>query len=140
MELDRVGRNVDEAGKSASRRAGDIASDVGSRVGEVAHDVRDRAQETAQDVKRRADEAISSVGERMSSAAETLRHSAPSQLHGAAERVASTLDSSGSYLRERTVDDVARDITQIVRQYPLQALCVGIGLGLLFGRSFVNRR
>ena len=55
-------------------------------------------------------------------------------LHDAADRVASQVESAGRYLQEADFDDMAHDVTNLVRRYPLQSVGIGLGIGFLLAR------
>jgi hypothetical protein len=56
----------------------------------------------------------------------------------AAKTVADQLESAGSYLQDHTVDNMARDLTSLIRRYPMQAMLVGLGIGYLMSRRSVR--
>lgn len=138
MELDRTSRNnFDESASSLGRRATEAAQDLGKRVEGATQQVKERVETVSQDVKRKADDAMSAVGERLTSAAGTIRHTTEMDgpLDSTAQAVAARLEQGGNYLREKNVNDVVSDIAGIIKRHPMQALCLGIGLGLLLGRK-----
>ena len=48
--------------------------------------------------------------------------------------VADGVESASSYLQERKFEDMATDLTAMIRRYPVQSLVVGVGLGYLLAR------
>jgi len=48
--------------------------------------------------------------------------------------VAEGVESASSYLQERKFEDMATDLTALIRRYPVQSLLVGVGLGYLLTR------
>jgi len=121
---------MENAAGQATQKAQDVASNVA-----------DKAKHLASAAAERTDSALSSVGSGMASAAEKLRESGPREgyLGTAARSVADNLQSAGGYLQEHGVSDMAGDMTKLVKQYPIQSLLVGFGVGLLFG-MVVSRR
>jgi ElaB/YqjD/DUF883 family membrane-anchored ribosome-binding protein len=125
---------------TASRIAGEAkekAQELADKARSTASAVADKARDAASTVKDRADDAISSVGQKMSSLAGSLREKAPQQgmLGNAASTGADYLQAGGRYLQEHGVDDMGRDVTQLVRQHPMQALLLSFGVGCLLGMS-----
>ena len=57
----------------------------------------------------------------------------------AATAVRSGVEKASSYFQDRTFDSVSSDIVGIVRKYPVQALLLGIGLGIWLARSGKNK-
>jgi hypothetical protein len=53
----------------------------------------------------------------------------------AATTVTRGLESPSTYLKEKDYENLATDLTALVRSYPVQALLVGVGLGYLLARS-----
>ena len=72
------------------------------------------------------------AGERLQSLATALRDALPAD--GAAALMAGGVESARSYLGERDVEDIGKDMVDFVRRYPLQALLFGAGFGWLFAR------
>jgi hypothetical protein len=52
----------------------------------------------------------------------------------AATAVAGGLESASSYLQEKKFEDMASDLTGLIRRYPVQSLLVGVGLGYVLAR------
>jgi uncharacterized protein YjbJ (UPF0337 family) len=77
------------------------------------------------------------IGEKIGSLAETLRDKAPQEgaMRTAATAVADTLEGAGSYLQQKEIKDIAGDLKNLIRQYPIASLLVGIGIGYLIARS-----
>jgi uncharacterized protein YjbJ (UPF0337 family) len=155
-ELDRHLKDYDETHTSAqSHYAETTAKDNSSLTGNVGQTVQDAAQgigqrvsQTASDVKAKTEElgstltekthsAATSVGESMSSLAGTIRQKAPTEgaMGTAAAAVADRLDTAGSYLQDSSLENMTRDVTDLIRRYPLQSFLIGIGLGYLVARN-----
>jgi uncharacterized protein YjbJ (UPF0337 family) len=84
-----------------------------------------------------ANEAATAVGEQMGSLAGVIRDHAPQEgtMATAATAVAGGLESASTYLKEKDYENLATDLTALVRSYPVQALLVGVGLGYLLARG-----
>lgn len=52
----------------------------------------------------------------------------------AASAVADGLESASTYLREKNFSALAREVTKLVRTYPVPSLLIGVGLGYLLVR------
>jgi hypothetical protein len=107
----------------------------------------DRSQEGSQregvsNVTAGGQRPLQSVAEGMGSAAERLRERAPQEgrTGRVAERVAQTLESGSRYLSEHDVPQIADDVTELVKRYPMQSMWVGLGIGFVLGRIIMNRR
>jgi len=60
--------------------------------------------------------------------------SAQGAIATATTAVADGVESASSYLQERKFEDMATDLTALIRRYPVQSLLVGVGLGYLLAR------
>ena len=60
--------------------------------------------------------------------------SAQGAISTAATAVADGVGSASSYLQEKKFEEMATDLTALIRQYPVQSLLVGVGLGYLLAR------
>ena len=95
-----------------------------------------KAQEIGASAATKANDVAAIAGEKMGSLANTIREKAP---HGGAiattaETIAGGLESTSSYLQEKKFDYLAKDLIALVRNYPVQSLLVGMGLGYLLAR------
>lgn len=95
-----------------------------------------KAQELGATAASKANEAKTVVGEKMGSLAGVIRENAPREgaIAKTATTVAGGLESAGSYLQQKQFRDLPKDLTRLVRAYPLQSLLVGFGLGYLLTR------
>jgi hypothetical protein len=94
------------------------------------------AQELGATTAARANEAATVVGEKIGSLATVIRENAPHDgvVATAASTVAGGLESASAYLRAKRFDAIAREVTNLVRTYPVQSLLIGVGLGYLLAR------
>ena len=89
----------------------------------------------------RADEAAAALGEKLESAAEIIRDRLPPE-GGAGvmrEAVGERLEASGRYLKQQGVSGMLEDIEGLIRQYPVQVLLLGVGMGYLLSRLVGGR-
>lgn len=96
-----------------------------------------KAQEMATAASEHAQAATHRAGEQLEALADRVRDTVPEsgQIGQTAATVAGSLEHTGEYLQEAGFDDMVRDLTGVVRRYPLQSLLVGLGLGYLLARS-----
>jgi uncharacterized protein YjbJ (UPF0337 family) len=99
---------------------------------EIEQRMHDYSGETA-----KASAATTTVGEKMTSLAGAIRDNTPAQgtLGSAANAVANQLDTAGSYLQTANWENMAKDLSDVIRRYPLQSLLVGVGIGYLMARN-----
>lgn len=123
---------------------------VQDRAEKMKNNVVDEAKRSTNKVMRKAEEygdmaadrangALSAVGEKISSVAETIRKRSPQAVAPAANMVADTLEQGGDYLSDRGISDIADDVTDVVKRYPMRSMWAGIGIGFLLG-SAISRR
>ena len=140
MALREVERRFQEYSGQSSSNAGQEIKNAASDISQSAANAYDSAKTKAQELSTAAAEkvggATKAVGEKMSSLAGTLRGSAPPEgtIGSAAQTVANQLDNAGSYLQDNTFENMARDVTGLIRRYPIQSLLIGVGIGYLFSR------
>jgi len=60
--------------------------------------------------------------------------SAQGAVSTAATAVAGGLESASAYLQEQKCEEIATDLTALIRRYPVPSLLVGVGLGYLLAR------
>lgn len=115
------------------KRAQDTIEKAGDTAREAAATVADRAR----DVGRKAEEAAGTIASGMQSLAGSVRDKGPrgGMLGAASEKVADSLESGSRYLEKQGLSGVAGDLTNLVRDHPIPALLLGIGLGFLIARA-----
>jgi uncharacterized protein YjbJ (UPF0337 family) len=128
---------VERCMKAYGDTKGDRASYGMADATEAVAGMAAKAQELGAAVVGTASEAATAVGEQMGSLAGMIRDHAPHDgaIATAATTVAGGLESASTYLQEKDYENLATDLTALVRSYPVQALLVGVGLGYLLARS-----
>ncbi len=131
-----MGQNRQTSSYDSPQEIKQAGKEMSQKAGEVYNDVKARAQQYGSTAAEKLGEASTAVGEQMSSMANSLRGNAPAEgmMGSAAKSVAESLDSAGSYLQENTFENMARDLTNFIRRYPVQSLLVGFGIGYLLSR------
>ncbi len=108
------------------------------QAGEAASEAQERARDLRSEVGQRVDRARALVADGLNWAASTLRSSAAGS-DPRAQRFAEGLARGASYLREKDLSGMGRDVEGLVRQYPGQALGAAFLVGLLVGRRLARR-
>lgn len=84
----------------------------------------------------RINQAMNVAGQQMSSIAGQVRQRAPQGESGeAAYKAADALELGGRYLQQTDPETMLGDVERMIRQNPLQAVGLGVGLGFLIGRA-----
>jgi ElaB/YqjD/DUF883 family membrane-anchored ribosome-binding protein len=98
-------------------------------VGDLAHDMACSARKTAEDFTATAGHSIKQFGQ-------TLSDHAPQEgmLGSSAQAMANSLQASGEFLEENSLEDMACHVTKLIKKNPVPAVLVGLGIGLLLGR------
>lgn len=106
-------------------------------AGEAMSSMTAKAQEFGAAATSKASEAATAIGEQMDSLAGVIRDHTPQDgaVATAATAVAGGLESASSYLQEKAYENIATDLTAVIRRYPVQSLLVGVGLGYLLARG-----
>jgi vacuolar-type H+-ATPase subunit H len=137
-----------ERTKQAGEKAGNIAQSAVDKVKQTADDLRSKdASEIVDDARAKAaevgdaaaskvDSAMTATGEQMSTLAQTVRENAPEGKAGeVASKAADALDRGGEYLQTADLQMVRGDLERVIREHPIEALLVGVGVGYLVARA-----
>ena len=97
----------------------------------------DETGEFASATATRPKEVTTLVGEKLESLAGVIREKAPQEgaVATAAIAVADKLEVAGSYLQEKPLKEIPRDMSTLVRHYPMHALLLGMSIGYFLARS-----
>ena len=117
--------------------SGSSTAGIQQKIGNLAEDTQAKVQELNTRASEGLNEAKAVVGKKMGSLAETIRRNVPQEgsVGSATHSVANSLSAAGSYLEEHTFEDFSKDMTSVIRRYPLQSLLVGVGIGYLISRG-----
>ncbi len=132
---------VQELSSSVAQTLQDVASNVSHKAQDWASNVADKAQETASAAVEKTNDGIAAVGHQMNAIGGTVRRAVPQNgvIGSAAATVADNLQAGGRYLEGHGLQDMGKDFTSILRQYPIQSVLVGFGLGCLLGMTLRRR-
>ncbi len=127
---------MENQGSNVTEQAKNLAENAKDKAKQGMEYVRDKAGQAGEYVRDRAEAATSSTGKGMESLAGTIRDKGPQSgmLGRATSTVADTLDRTGRYLEEQGLGGMAEDLTGLVRNHPLPAVLIGIGLGFMLAR------
>ena len=114
--------------------------EVKERVSQVAANTKDKASQMADTVAERLDEGRGSAAEGLGRVASTLHEKANSvpggpKLVNFTHRVADSMESTASYLRDHDFSKMGEDLMTVCRKYPTQSVAAALALGFLLGRS-----
>jgi ElaB/YqjD/DUF883 family membrane-anchored ribosome-binding protein len=139
---DDVKGKVQELASSVVQRVQETASEATSKAQDWAGNVADKAQETASAVVDKTNDGIAAVGHQMYALGGTVRGSAPRNgpIGSAASKVADELQAGGNYLEGHNLNDIGKDLTEVVRRHPIPSVLVGFGIGCLLGMAILPRR
>ena len=130
-----------EKAKEAGSQAWDKAKEAGSQAlgtaKEAASSVGGMVHQAADSVGKTAENLTSSAGSSLKNLGETLGQNAPHEgmLGSASQTVANSLRDSGKYIEESGLSGMADDVTQLIRQNPVTAILIGLGIGFMIGRA-----
>jgi uncharacterized protein YjbJ (UPF0337 family) len=96
---------------------------------------RERAQ---QEVDRRLQEygeGTAGVAATVTSAAQDVASGVAETAGTAATAVTDMVAGAGTYIQEKGVQALPGDLTALIRRYPVPAVLIGLGIGLLLGRA-----
>lgn len=118
----------------------DVAADVSHKAQDWAANVADKAQEAATAALDKTDDGIQAVGHQMNRFGGTVRDAAPKDgvVRSATTTMADNLQAGGRYLEGHGLQDMGKDLTGLVRHYPVSSVLVGLGLGCLLGMTLAG--
>jgi vacuolar-type H+-ATPase subunit H len=151
-QLKEEGTNMLDAAAERAKQAGDKATDIAQsavdKVKQTADDLRSKdasqivdearakAAEVGDAAASKVDSAMTATGEQMSTLAQTVRENAPEGKAGeVASKAAAALDRGGEYLQTADLQMVRGDLERVIRDHPIEALLVGVGVGYLVARA-----
>lgn len=147
-DMQQAGDKARDAASSAYDKAKDAAGTVADKAKEAAGTAYDKLKDaaghvgsaagsTASAVGREAENLTERAGHGMQSLAGTVREQGPqSGMLGQATRgVASGLEQAGRYIEDKNLSGMADDLTGLIKNNPIPALLIGVGLGFLLGRA-----
>jgi ElaB/YqjD/DUF883 family membrane-anchored ribosome-binding protein len=134
--------DVEHVREDLQHRALDAAEEAVAKAHQLAAAVKDEASSAGHNVAHAGSEAVRTLGDAVAEVGATVYDHAPGQgpLKRPMRALGSQLERGGQYLARRTTLQrgahyIARQTALAVRRYPVQALGLSLGLGLLLGRS-----
>jgi hypothetical protein len=136
-EAANLGEKAKDLASQATEKAKEIASSAADKARDVATSASRTASNVASTVGEKAESATASVGSGMESLAGTIRENAPQggMLGSASSTVADSLEKGGRYLQEEGLSGIGQDLTRWVKNNPMPAFLVGIGIGYLIAHA-----
>jgi ElaB/YqjD/DUF883 family membrane-anchored ribosome-binding protein len=129
---------VQEMAAAAAQTVQDVAADVSHKAQDWASNVANKAQETAAAAVDKTNDGIAAVGHGMNALGGTVREAAPRNgaMGSAATTMADQLQAGGRYLEGHGLQEMGKDLTAVVRQFPIQSILVGFAVGCVLGMTF----
>jgi len=103
-------------------------------VGTVTNQARDQVKTQLEGQKDRATETLGTVAEAIRASSEHLRSHEAAPISEYAERIAATVDGFAGSLRNKTVDDMFRDVEGFARRQPALFLGAAFAVGFIAAR------
>ncbi|OWK43515.1 YtxH domain-containing protein [Fimbriiglobus ruber] len=122
--------------KGAIDTGADRAKQATDYVADAAQGAKQNAAGTIDSVRDSVQSALDSVGDTASHARERIEHWA-GDARDTARQVGQKVEGKVEEAYDvaaHTVNDFGREMTGMIRRYPIQSLLVGFGVGLLLGR------
>ena len=132
--------------KSLGDKASELASDFKSKLIQEGKTMTSAISKGIEKLENKAadktDSVLSSIGEGMNTLAGSIRENTPSEgvIHNAGESVAEGLNSTGEYLTHNGIENIGKEITGVIRKYPVTSLWIGVGVGVLLGNAMSRRQ
>ncbi len=117
---------------------GQRLEEAGSRASEAAGEAGQQARGAGEEMGRGLERVRLAVADGLSRVANTLRGST-TEADSTARRFADSLQQGASYLRQKDLGSMRRDLEGLIKQYPAQALGAAFVVGLVLGRRMRRR-
>jgi len=126
-----------EAGAEAIDKAKEAGAEALGKAKEAVGSVGEMATQAASAVGQKADDITAAAGHGIKEFGDTVAKKAPHEgLAGAASQaVAETIKGSGRYLEEAKLSGMAHDVEQVIKNHPIPALLITLGIGFCLGRA-----
>jgi len=131
--------------QGASNSAGDIAhqaraafSDVKEMGTDLVTSAREGANSLFEEQRNRAADEIASLGKVLRSSAQSFDGSRTTTVARYADQAASSISDFAEALRDRSASEVAEDIENFARQWPMVFLASAVGLGFVASRFLMS--
>ena len=105
----------------------DAAQDVAKELGELGRELRHRANSVRKEAVKQLNHAAESIRR------ETRDTTDDTDAHKTADEVAKGLEKAAHYLNTNSVEQMGTEATKVVRQNPISALLVALGIGMIIG-------
>ena len=111
---------------------------TGEKVQDAARDVAEELGELGRELRQRANSVRKEAVKQLNHAAESIRREAhdatnDSDAHKTADEVAKGLEKAAHYLNTNSVEQMGTEASKVVRQNPISALLVALGIGMVIG-------
>jgi len=130
-----------QAATSAADTLKNAASNAADQVKDMASNVSENVSKAGSYLDSRAEDATGAVGGGLKAAGEAIRQYAPQEgrFGQATSSVAQSLTDTGEYIEREGLSGICEDITSMIKNNPIPALFIGIGLGFLLSRATSSR-
>jgi len=135
-------RNDKNSKNEGSENQGNQGTSLMDQARSAAENVKDKAKQAGEFVRDRTESAMSSAGKGMENLASTIRDKGPQEgiLGRATSGVAGALDTTGHYLDEKGIQGMVGDLTSLIKNNPVPAVLIGIGIGFMLARLTTSSR
>lgn len=126
-----------EAGAEALAKAKEAGAEALGKAKEAVGSVGEMATQAASAVGKKADDLTAAAGHEIREFGATIAKKAPHDgVTGAASQaVADTIKGSGRYIEDAKLSGMAHDVEQVVKNHPIPALLLCLGVGFCIGRA-----
>ena len=105
----------------------DAARDVAAELGELGRELRQQANSVRKEAVKQLNHAAESIRK------EARETTDDKTAHQTADEVAKGLEKAAHYLNNNSVEQMGAEATKAVRQNPISAILVALGIGMIIG-------
>jgi len=128
-----------EFSNSPSDTLKDVAADVREGVSDFASEAKGKASQLANAASESAGRQRENAAKGLHRAASAIQDNAGKLGSGkasdAARKVAGGIDSTATYLEEHDFADMGKDVMNVCRRHPAEAIIASLAIGFLVGRA-----
>jgi len=134
-----MSRDTSQFSSNPTETFKEVASDVRDTVSDFASQAKDKANQMANNAAEGAGRQRENAAKGLHRAATAIQDNADKLGSGraseAARKVAGGIDSTASYLEDHDFSDMGKDVMNICRRHPAEAIIASLAIGFLAGRA-----
>lgn len=134
MDVSEKAYEPEDGGDVSRDEATETQNDLRRRLETVEQQIDADLERAKERVDERLDEGIARTSARLDSAAGRLREAGESSGSEATLKLAEDVETAAAYLKDKSVEDIVKDVEIYMKEHPTQALLGAVLAGIVVGR------